>query len=89
MAHLCSALSGDVCLATVYLLDELVADAQSGMPEVGLMVEFCVKRLTAKPPIVKQKVAQYRTVTQGKQPLRCRSLQPGQHAVLYRRVQQH
>lgn len=43
-------------LATVYLLDELVAEAQSGMPEVGLTVEFCVKRLTAKPPIVKQKV---------------------------------
>lgn len=41
---------------TVYLLDELVADAQSGMPEVGLMVEFCVKRLSAKPPVVKQKV---------------------------------
>lgn len=40
----------------VYLLDELAADAQSGMPEVGLLVDFCVKRLTARPPVVKQKV---------------------------------
>ncbi len=42
--------------ATVYLLDELVAEAQQGMQEAGLMVEFCVKRLTGKPPVVKQKV---------------------------------
>ena len=26
------------------------------MQEVGLVVEFCVKRLSARPPIVKQKV---------------------------------
>jgi hypothetical protein len=45
----------------VYLLDELAADAQSGMPEVGLLVDFCVKRLTARPPVVKQKVM-YRTI---------------------------
>lgn len=43
-------------LHSVFLLDELVAEAQQGMQEACLMVEFCVKRLAAKPPVVKQKV---------------------------------
>jgi hypothetical protein len=56
--------SAHVRSRAVYLLDELAADAQSGMPEVGLVVDFCVKRLTARPPVVKQKVADAMT-TQG------------------------
>lgn len=56
-AQACGTLSTCVYAHAVYLLDELATDAQSGMPEVGLLVDFCVKRLTARPPVVKQKVA--------------------------------
>lgn len=46
-----------VCiLLAVYLLDEIFQEAQQGIQEVGPIVEFCLKRLTARPAIVKQKV---------------------------------
>eukprot|EP00208_Stichococcus_sp_RCC1054_P006621 CAMPEP_0206138492 /NCGR_PEP_ID=MMETSP1473-20131121/3366_1 /ASSEMBLY_ACC=CAM_ASM_001109 /TAXON_ID=1461547 /ORGANISM="Stichococcus sp, Strain RCC1054" /LENGTH=918 /DNA_ID=CAMNT_0053531945 /DNA_START=84 /DNA_END=2840 /DNA_ORIENTATION=- len=41
--------------APVYLLDEIFQEAQQGIQEVGPIVEFCLKRLTARPAIVKQK----------------------------------
>ena len=42
-------------MRAVYLLDEVFQMAQGGIQDVGAIVQFVVTRLTAKPPIVKQK----------------------------------
>lgn len=52
--HACE--SGTHVLA-VYLLDEVFQMAQGGIQEVGAIVQFVVTRLTAKPPVVKQKAS--------------------------------
>ena len=44
-------------MLAVYLLDEVLQMAQGGIQEVGAIVQFVVTRLTAKPPVVKQKVS--------------------------------
>jgi len=43
-------------MLAVYLLDEVFQMAQGGIQDVGAIVQFVVTRLTAKPPVVKQKV---------------------------------
>ena len=41
----------------MYLLDEVFHMAQGGIQDVGAIVQFVVTRLTAKPPVVKQKAS--------------------------------
>ncbi len=44
-------------MLAVYLLDEVFQMAQGGIQDVGAIVQFVVTRLTAKPPVVKQKAS--------------------------------